>query len=314
MTDRHALLKFVVFTLGCLALAGWLVVTIGNIAIFADRDSYEAEFVDARGLVENDAVKIAGVSVGKVTGIDVERGRAIVRFELDDDVRLGRDTEVAIRWRNTLGLRYLYVLPAGDGDLEPGHRFDLAHTRGLEDLNVLLERLTPVMRALSPEKSNIVVRELSTALQGNEEEVRQLVADAGELFEALGQRSDQVAGVLDNGATLLEAYAGREEQLRALLTDFAGLSESLAARNQVLVDAITEIAGVEGELARFLEANDGDLRGLIAELDQAAAILSVNHRNLEEIFTTTGQGIVAYHRISRWGQWFNIRVPGYSEG
>ncbi|MDX1658825.1 MAG: hypothetical protein R3343_08400, partial [Nitriliruptorales bacterium] len=43
-------------------------------------------------------------------------------------------------------------------------------------------------------------------------------------------------------------------------------------------------------------------------------ILSVNHRNLEEIFTTTGQGIVAYHRISRWGQWFNIRVPGYSEG
>lgn len=314
MTDRHALLKFAIFTLGCLVAAGWLVVTIGNIEVFAERSRYEAEFADARGLVENDDVKVAGVSVGKVTDIAVERGRAIVGFELDDDVRLGRDTEVAIRWRNTLGLRYLYVLPAGDGELPPGHRFDLGHTRGLEDLNLLLERLTPIMRALSPDQTNIVVRELATALEGREEEVRTLVADAGELFTALGSRSEEISRVLDNGATLMEAYAGREDELRALLTDFAALSESLAARNTVLLDAIEEITGVESELARVLRDNDHDLRGLIAELDQAAAILSTSHEDIEEIFTTTGAGIVNYHLISRWGQWFNIRVPGLSEG
>lgn len=314
MTDRHALAKFAAFTVLCLLAAGWLVAVIGNVAFFADRVDYRAEFEDVRGLVVNDAVKVAGVAVGKVTGIDVERGNAVVSFEVDDDLRLGHDTTVEVRWRNSIGLRYLYLHPGGDGALPPGHRFALQQTSSPVDLNLLLERVTPVMRALDPETANIVVRELATALSGNEQEVRELVSDAGELFDTLGSRSEAAGRVIRNGAELMEAYAGREEELRDVLSSFADLSESVAARNDVLLRAIDELADVESELARLLEENDPELRTLIDELDQAAAVLSVNHDEFEEILRTTGRGIVPYHLVSRWGQWFNIRVPGLSEG
>ncbi|MBW3657759.1 MAG: PhoU domain-containing protein, partial [Actinobacteria bacterium] len=101
---------------------------------------------------------------------------------------------------------------------------------------------------------------------------------------------------------------------RDVIDGFADVSESVEARNDVLVDAIDAIAAVEHELARVLRDNDADLDGLVAALDRASLVLSGNHEEVERTVRTLGQGIVSYHRISRWGQWFNIRVPGLSIG
>ena len=63
------------------------------------------------GLHGGDAVKLAGVPVGEVTGIDVVKGQAVVRFEVDSDVDLPTDSTVAVRWRNLIGQRYLWLDP-----------------------------------------------------------------------------------------------------------------------------------------------------------------------------------------------------------
>ncbi|MBW3657758.1 MAG: MCE family protein, partial [Actinobacteria bacterium] len=231
MTDRHAGIKFAAFALVCLLVAGWIVVVIGNIALFADRRTFTGEFASAQGLVVDDAVRISGVEVGKVRAVEVERGRALVTFTVDEDVRIGTDSTLAVRWRNTLGLRYLYVETAGPGDLPAGTHFELARTSSPADINALLARLTPVMRALDPEVSNVVVRELVAALEGREAEVRALTTDAADVLETLGDRSDAAGRVLRNGAELLGAYADREAQLRDVIDGFADVSESVEARN-----------------------------------------------------------------------------------
>ena len=71
----------------CLGVLGWLISIVGNAAFFAERTGYEAELDDATGLRVNDAVKIAGVEVGPVTGIEIEQGHAVVSFEIDEDTR-----------------------------------------------------------------------------------------------------------------------------------------------------------------------------------------------------------------------------------
>lgn len=314
MNERYAGVKFAAFALVCLVVAGWIVVVIGNIAPFADRRSFTGEFASAQGLVVDDAVRISGVEVGKVRAVEVERGRALVTFTVDDDVRIGTDSTLAVRWRNTLGLRYLYVETAGPGDLPAGTHFDLARTTSPADINALLARLTPVMRALDPAVSNVVVRELVAALEGREAEVRALTTDAADVLETLGDRSDAAGRVLRNGSQLLGAYADREAQLRDVIAGFADVSESVEARNDVLVDAIAAIGAVEHELARVLRDNDAELDGLVAALDRASLVLRVNHEEVERTVRTLGTGIVSYHRIARWGQWFNIRVPGLSAG
>ena len=82
------LLKLTAYAIVCLAVLAGLVACIGNVDPFADHRGYEAELPDATGLHRNDAVKVTGVAVGKVTGISLDRGKAVVRFQVDEHVRL----------------------------------------------------------------------------------------------------------------------------------------------------------------------------------------------------------------------------------
>ena len=110
-SEGRVVLKLAVYSLGCLVVLGWLVSIVGNTAFFAERSGYEAELDDATGLRVNDAVKIAGVEVGAVTGIDIEHGHAVVSFEVDDGTVLPASTRSGIRWRSVLGQKYLYLYP-----------------------------------------------------------------------------------------------------------------------------------------------------------------------------------------------------------
>jgi len=117
MNATHPLLKFAVFTAVCLAFTAWLVVMIGNIS-FESRQTYAADFDDVQGLLVNDDVKISGVTVGKVRDIEhLPRGRARVEFSVREGVDLPEDSTVTIRWRNVMGLRFLYVEPGAQGQV-----------------------------------------------------------------------------------------------------------------------------------------------------------------------------------------------------
>lgn len=313
MNDRFALLKFVIFAVVCIGFSAWLVGVIGNISL-ADRTGYEAEFADVQGLLVNDAVKVSGVTVGKVTGISViPGGTALVEFELNDDVPIHEDAQLSVEWRDVFGLRFLYVEPGTEGDVEAGYRFPNAQTSAPVDLNVLLDRLVPVMNAFSPELQNQVLEALSEALVGNEQEVRDLLAEGASLTQAVASRDDELRALIENAATIMDSYAAREQQLRGLIDNFADVSETVAARNDALIGSIVDIADAQQELRRLLEANDGQLRGALDELEGVTRILAMNQENFEELITTGGKGLVSYHLISRIGQWFNIRAVGVSE-
>lgn len=312
MSERLPLVKFAAFTAVCLGFSAWLIAVIGNISL-QDRTPYQAVFSDVTGLLVNDDVKISGVTIGKVTGIDVvDGGDALVTFEVDDDVRLGPDSDVTIRWRDVFGLRFLYLDPAGGEPVEAMHRFPVDQTSAPSDLGLLLQRITPFMQALDPETQNQVLQALSEALVGREQQVQELIADGGELLQTVGSRDEEISRLLRNSETIFDAYAAREDQLRGLLDSFAEVSETVADRNDTLDTSIAAIADAQQELRRFVDANDEEIRGTLDAAEDITDVLAVNHENLEEVLETSSRGFVAYHLISRIGQWFNIRAVGAS--
>ena len=75
--------------------AGWLTVTLGNITPRGRPHRLHRRFDDVSGLLPNDNVKVSGVTVGKVTGIRVDDGgAALVDFEVDDDVEVPEDSTI----------------------------------------------------------------------------------------------------------------------------------------------------------------------------------------------------------------------------
>lgn len=103
----------------------YLTVKLGDIEYFAD-ETYRvtASFNSISGLKEGASVEIAGVKVGKVTGIrlDNDEYEAEIALEINKDVRLQEDSIAAIRTAGIIGDRFVNIKPGGsdiyieDGD------------------------------------------------------------------------------------------------------------------------------------------------------------------------------------------------------
>ena len=116
-------MRTVEISVGAFVLAGilaliFLVVRVSGIN-FEDGSTYSisARFDDVAGLKRRAKVSMAGVPIGRVTGIDVdtEYGEAVVYMEIENRAgSLSTDTGARILTEGILGARYVNLLPGAE--------------------------------------------------------------------------------------------------------------------------------------------------------------------------------------------------------
>ncbi|MBK1634601.1 phospholipid/cholesterol/gamma-HCH transport system substrate-binding protein [Rhodovulum adriaticum] len=126
-----------------LALAfGFLVYAANSAGLGAGADGqYEltASFRSAEGVSVGTDVRLAGVKVGTVTGLDLnpQTFRADARFTVKDDIVLPDDSTAVVASEGLLGGTFLELVPGGSPfDLEPGD--EMLDTQGAVSLISLL--------------------------------------------------------------------------------------------------------------------------------------------------------------------------------
>ena len=67
----------------------------GDLPLIGGGDTYHASFSEAGGIKPNDEVRIAGVRVGKVTGVDLEGDKVDVTFKVNTPSKFGTETGAA---------------------------------------------------------------------------------------------------------------------------------------------------------------------------------------------------------------------------
>ena len=95
--------------------------------IATNSSSYVASFSTAEGISVGTDVRMSGVKVGIVTGLELnsETYRADATFTVDDRFRLPDDTSVLISSEGLLGGSFIELLPGGSPfDLEPGSEIE----------------------------------------------------------------------------------------------------------------------------------------------------------------------------------------------
>lgn len=126
---------------GILAL-GFLAVQVSGLSIHdSNRDTYRisAHFSNASGLAARAKVAIAGVVVGRVTGItlDPKDTRAKVEMAIQKDINfLTADSIASIQTAGILGEKYVSISIGGDPEIlkEGGEITDTQSALVLEDL------------------------------------------------------------------------------------------------------------------------------------------------------------------------------------
>lgn len=308
--SKRTLAKVIVFTALSAVMTVILAIRIGNLRLFADTYELQAEFSDASGVFRGDAVKLAGVDVGRVTGAEIEDGRAVVSFTVDQDVELARDTVVALRWRNVLGQRFLYVYPGDDRTriLEAGDHIPQTQTENAGDLTDFLNKLGPILQAIDPVKANAFLDAVNGALAGNEAAVRSLIADGSSLAGDLGAVDGEIETLLQSSSVVMDTFAGQDEQIEAIIDDLDVLGAELQGMTDDVNTLLVSFADVQEELDRLLRTNRSAIDRDLENLDVITGVLETNRENLEQTLCTVPAGLAGYFQTTSWGEWFNVRV------
>ncbi len=264
-------IKFGLFVALCLLFTVYLASTIGNTSIGGlvgrGEPTYTvtASFEDATGLLVNDNVKVAGVPVGKVTGIEVESGQAVVTMEIDEDRKVPADSAAAVRWRNLIGQRYVYLYPGeAPTALEDGDVID--KTTNVIDIGELFNRLGPIVAAIDESKVNEFLGSVTKALEGNAADVSQAIDDLAVVAKGLGERDQAIAGLIENLEVVSRTIADRDAQIETMLDNLAALARTFSDNTAVIDEAVTEMAAFNRDFSGILETNRGELDRIITRL------------------------------------------------
>ncbi|WP_134740085.1 MCE family protein [Nocardioides sp. 503] len=315
------LVKLMVFIVITTLATGVLVVTIGNLTFGGSRD-YEAEFVDATGVVKGDDVRIAGVKVGTVNSVEiVGRTRARVSFSVEDETRLTESTHALIKYRNLVGQRYISLTTEiGEGDtLDEGDTIPVERTSPALDLTVLFNGFKPLFEALSPEDVNKLSYEIVQVFQGEGGTLESLLGNTASITNTLAARDQVIGDLITNLNQVLDNLADRDDQLTDLIKTFRTFVSGLNKDRDAILDSLDQISSLSVETADLVKGIRPPFVQDIKQLRRFTENVARNKGELDRALQVLPIKLEKVGRTAIYGSWFNfylcnfkgqIRLPG----
>jgi phospholipid/cholesterol/gamma-HCH transport system substrate-binding protein len=301
--------KFGIFALVCVVLLIGLAVRIGNISLFSSRHTVNAQLLDVTGLAGGDIVNIAGVPVGQVSSIGVQRGHAVISMSINNTVTLRRSTDVGMRWHNVIGQKEIELYPGRTGAvLADGATIPMNHDVTDASINKFLNSLGPVLSSINPTEANAFVENVSGALEGDTAQINQLINSGAAVSTTVQALDSQVGSIIGNLNQVLTALASRSGDIDSLVTNLQTVSSALASKNSLLDEVVANLSQVATDLAGLIGNNHSTITSTINNLQAVAADIQTNQTNLSNSLGTLGQGLAPYIQISQWGQWFAVET------
>lgn len=278
-------------------------------------------FDEAAQLATEADVRISGVTVGHVTGVELERSReAAATLELDAGLSpLPADTRAVLRTKTLLGETYVELAPgtpAGptipEGGRLPAARVEPAvqldevlrtfdertradlrdwlqgsaralGSRGA-DLNAALGTLDPFTRS---------ARDVLEVLDAERESVRGLVRDGGAALQAISERPGALRGLIESGDTVFGAIAARDAELRRTFELLPGLLDE----SRRTLAAYEEFSALADPLVLRLTPAARELSPALTAFDRLAPELTGFARGLGPVTDRAPGGLAALRNL-----------------
>jgi phospholipid/cholesterol/gamma-HCH transport system substrate-binding protein len=307
------LTKLVIFIVITTIATGLLVATIGNLS-FSGTKEYKAEFVDATGVVKGDDIRIAGVKVGSVNEVEIlERTRALVTFEVQEDAPVTGATNAEIRFRNLVGQRYI-TLTRGIGDTQPlpdGSTIPVEKTSPALDLTVLFNGFKPLFQALSPSDLNKLSYEVIQVFQGEGGTLESLLSHTASVTQTLASRDQVIGDLIENLNEVLDHIGDRDDQLTELIRSFQVFIGGLKEDREAILGSLDQISALSVQTADLVDGIREPFVDDVRELRETAGNLDENKAELDRALQVLPIKLRKVGRTAIYGSWFNFYLCEY---
>jgi phospholipid/cholesterol/gamma-HCH transport system substrate-binding protein len=309
-----ALVKLLIFMVVTALATSVLAIIIGNIS-FGPTTTYQAEFLDATGLVKGDDVRIAGVKVGSVTSISiVDRTHAMVGFDVQSSTALTRSTHADIRYRNLVGQRYIALTNeiGSTGALRPGSTIPVSRTSPALDLTVLFNGFKPLFQALSPTQVNQLSYEIIQVFQGQGGTLDGMLAHTASITQTLANRDQVIGQLITNLNSVLDHVGRRNRQLNQLITTFQQFVGGLKHDRGAILGSLDEISTLSTQTADLVSGIRAPFVSDIHHLRGFAANLDRGRPELDRALQVLPIKLTKIGRTATYGSWFNFYLCNFT--
>jgi phospholipid/cholesterol/gamma-HCH transport system substrate-binding protein len=292
-----------------IALLLFLAFNASSLPVIGGGTGYSAAFTEAGGIRPDDDVRLAGVKVGKVTGVDLEGSHVRVDFVVtDDSVQLGSLTGASIRMKTLLGEKYVALDPKGSGRLDAGSQIPTTRTVSSYDVINAFQDLTTTTERIDTDQLAKSLTVMATEFRDSPKYVRSTLDGLSRLSRTVAGRDEQLSALLQRANRVTGLLKSRNEQVGTLIRDADALMVELAKRREEIRTLFRNTSALAQQLTGLSRDNRAQLKPALDELDRTLALLQKHDADLQKTIKLMAPFTRVYANTLGTGRWFDTWV------
>lgn len=297
---------------GVVGLVTVVVLVLAVVAAFYSNDlpfigggtTYTAYFSESAGLVPGNEVRVAGVKVGQVTGVDLARNQVRVDFQVRD-TWIGDASTVSIQIKTLLGEKYLAVDAEGGGVQNPRQAIPKSRTLSPFDITDAVNQLATTVDNIDTSQLARSFEVIANTLRNSPRPMRDTLSGLQALSRTISSRDSELSRLLSNTSQVSATLAQRDAQFQSLLSDGNLLLAELQNRRDAVAGLLTGTQELAAQLSGLVADNQATLTPALTDLAKVTSILSANQANLNRGLADLAPFVRLFTNTVGNGRWFD---------
>ena len=242
----------------------------------SDDGSYtiQAELPDVVVIQQNTRVRVADVTVGNVTKIEVRDWHALVTMHIDDDVHLPANSTAKVGQTSLLGSMHIELAPPvgeePEGELTDGALIPLESAATYPTTEQTLASVSVLLNGGGLGQLQEINQTLATAFAGREEDMRSLLTQLDLFIAQLNEQTDDIITASERLNSLVGQFAAGDQTVDRALTTIPQALAVLAEQRTAIADAIDAL----GKFSAIANSTVSQTReALVSNLRNIAPVL-----------------------------------------
>jgi phospholipid/cholesterol/gamma-HCH transport system substrate-binding protein len=292
-----------------IAAISWIAFNTNDLPFVSRGTSYTAYFTEAAGLAPGNTVRVAGVTVGTVTGVSLDGARVKVSFDVNG-AWVGDDSTVAIDIVTILGEKDLAVDPLGPAPQDPSQPIPVSRTTSPYDVTQALQEVGTTFQQVDTTSVAKALEEISATFASTPPAVHQALTGLAALSQTVASQDSQIATLLQGTNQLSGTVASEDSEFKALIDDGNLLLAELEQQRQAVGSLLTGTEALSAQLETLVKNDDSTLGPMLTSLDKVTTVLEQNQANLQKALQLAGPYTRLTGNLVGTGPWFDTYLCG----
>lgn len=202
------------------------------------KSGYAAHLTSAGGVRPGDEVRIAGIKVGNVTGVRLDKTEVEMKFDVQQSVFVGSESTLDIKLLTPLGGHYVALDPKGAIPL--GRRvLPAQRTTTPFEISDIVQAATPLIKDVDGRVIHDTFTEVANAANRYPNALRDVIQSAYGLTESLSKAANDFHRGLDFANRSFSAAVAGRRQILELVQHLALVGHTYTASSADIVEYFT---------------------------------------------------------------------------